>query len=171
MSEGLPSIADGREYRLDPNSIKAARLTGAITGAVVSAVSLIVMVTVLLGAAPGRAIAMLALAGWIALVAVLCFFAFYWPAVRYRYASYRVDERGLRIRRGVLWRTEISLPRSRVQHTDVSRGPIERGFELATLVVHTAGTENASVALSGLESARAYSIRDYLIEGGEGDAV
>ena len=63
------------------------------------------------------------------------------------------------------------MPRSRVQHTDVSRGPIERGFDLATLIVHTAGTENASISLGGLKAASAYAIRDYLIGSGEDDAV
>ncbi len=63
------------------------------------------------------------------------------------------------------------MPKSRVQHTDVSRGPIERGLGLATLIIHTAGTEQAAVSLSGLPHADAYRIRDFLIEGGEDDAV
>ena len=94
-----------------------------------------------------------------------------WPAVRYRHISYRVDTTGIRIRRGVVWRSETSVPRSRVQHTDVARGPIERSFGLATLIIHTAGTENASVTLSGLAESDAYPIRDYLLESGDDDAV
>lgn len=55
------------------------------------------------------------------------------------------------------------MPRSRVQHTDVSQDPIERGFGLGTLVIYTAGTDHARVDLSGLEQATALRIRDYLL--------
>ncbi len=103
--------------------------------------------------------------------AALVAWSLYWPGVRYRHASYRVAERGLWIRRGVLWRSEISVPKSRVQHTDVSQGPLQRRFDLATLVLHTAGTQHAAVALGGLSHSAALAIRDYLIEGGTDDAV
>ena len=62
------------------------------------------------------------------------------------------------------------MPRSRVQHTDVSRGPLERAYDLATLVIYTAGTEHSRVALSGLAERDAYPIRDWLIHGEESDA-
>jgi membrane protein YdbS with pleckstrin-like domain len=58
-----------------------------------------------------------------------------------------------------------------VHHTDVSRGPLERGIGLATLIIHTAGTEAASVTLGGLPGDAALEIRDHLIEGGRDDAV
>jgi membrane protein YdbS with pleckstrin-like domain len=48
---------------------------------------------------------------------------------------------------------------------------VQRKFELATLIVHTAGTENASVILSGLPHGAALQIRDYLIDVGTEDAV
>jgi membrane protein YdbS with pleckstrin-like domain len=63
------------------------------------------------------------------------------------------------------------VPRNRVQHTDVSTGLIERAFELSTLVIYTAGTQHASVELSGLSQPTAQAIRDHLIEGGGVDGV
>ena len=58
-----------------------------------------------------------------------------------------------------------------MQHTDVSQGPLERRFGLATLVVHTAGTAHASVELPGLQHAVAIEVRDFLVTAGRGDAV
>ena len=55
------------------------------------------------------------------------------------------------------------MPLARVQHTDVSQGPFQRQFELGTVTVHTAGTQNASVALSGLTHSVALQLRDQLI--------
>jgi membrane protein YdbS with pleckstrin-like domain len=95
----------------------------------------------------------------------------FWPGIAFRHAWWRADERGLRIRRGVIWRTEIFVPKSRVQHTDVSRGPIERGFGLAKLIMHTAGTHDASVVLEGLAEEDAFALRDFLIDVDGGDAV
>jgi membrane protein YdbS with pleckstrin-like domain len=50
-----------------------------------------------------------------------------------------------------------------VQHLDVERGPLERQFSLATLVVHTAGSQTTALRLSGLEEPDAVALRDALI--------
>ena len=99
------------------------------------------------------------------LAATLC------AAAHYRYASYRIDEQGIVIRRGVLVRTVTTVPRSRVQHTDVSQGPIERRFGLGTLSIYTAGTVFAEVALPGLAYETATSIRDMLLPKHGADGV
>jgi membrane protein YdbS with pleckstrin-like domain len=164
-------IADGRERKLDPNEITAARISGGVTAAVVAFALLMATILLIASSSPGPPFSMLALVGWLGITAGLAVLSFCWPAVRYRHISFRVDELGIRIRRGVFWRSETSVPKSRVQHTDVSRGPIERSLALATLIIHTAGTEQASVSLSGLPHDDAYRIRDFLLEGGEDDAV
>jgi membrane protein YdbS with pleckstrin-like domain len=94
-----------------------------------------------------------------------------WPEISYRHTFYRVDPHGIEIRRGVLWRRTISVPKSRVQHTDVSQGPLQRRYGLGTLVIYTAGTDHAKVELSGLSHARAMRIRDHLLPSGGDDAV
>lgn len=79
---------------------------------------------------------------------------------------------GLRIRRGLCWWREILIPRSRVQHLDLERGPIERHLGLTTLVIHTAGTRMNAVRLAGLEQVRARALRDALVDReGADDAV
>ena len=45
------------------------------------------------------------------------------------------------------------MPRSRIQHTDVTQGPFERWLGLGTLVIYTAGTEHAAVPIEGLPHA------------------
>ena len=93
------------------------------------------------------------------------------PAWRYQYTRYRVDRLGLTIRRGIYWRSVTSVPKSRIQHIDVLQGPVQRRFELATLVVHTAGTQSASVSLGGLSHADALPLRDFLIDRDDRDGV
>lgn len=86
-----------------------------------------------------------------------------WMALR-RYAStrWRLDGDGYALRRGRLWQQETFVPRSRVQHLDLQRGPLERRFGLATLVIHTAGTRSNAVSTRGLASEQAEWLRDQL---------
>ena len=167
--EPIQEIANGEERQLDPRSVQAARVVGgivtlvAVTGGIVGN-----GITVLVD---GPAKLAYIVPGWLVFTGFVAFTGLVWPAKAYKHTSYRIDETGIRIRRGVLWRSEVTVPRSRVQHTDVSRGPVERSFDLATLIIHTAGTQHASVALGGLAAEQAYPIRDYLLAVGDGDAV
>jgi membrane protein YdbS with pleckstrin-like domain len=163
-------VADDVEHPLDPRSIAASRASGAIVLAIIAAVNMVSLAGMLVaGTAFVWILLVLAICGVVlALVGALIWF---WPALRYRHAAYRVNERGIQIKDGVLWRSVVSVPRSRVQHTDVSQGPLARAYGLATLVIHTAGTEHASVTLDGLARDTAYAIRDHLIDSGDGDAV
>ncbi len=89
--------------------------------------------------------------------------SFFWPPIHYRHLRWRLDEQSLEIRRGVFWKHRISIPLGRVQHADVSQGPLQRMWNLATLTVHTAGTLVPSISLEGLEHSVATAIRDRLV--------
>lgn len=81
---------------------------------------------------------------------------------RYRHTRWKFDAVGFTLRRGRLWQSEICVPASRVQHLDLKRGPLERHFRLATLVIHTAGTRDSAVSVSGLDDDDAERLRDDL---------
>ena len=82
---------------------------------------------------------------------------------RWKFSRWMLDDTGLHVQRGRYWRKEILVPRSRVQHLDIERGPIERHFRLATLIVHTAGTRHHALRQSGFLDADAVSLRDALV--------
>ncbi|WP_146907363.1 PH domain-containing protein [Arenimonas daejeonensis] len=82
---------------------------------------------------------------------------------RWSRTAWRLDDRGLQVRRGLVWRSEVLVPRTRVQHLDLERGPIERRHGLATLVVHTAGTRLYALRQSGFLDADAVALRDALL--------
>ena len=82
-------------------------------------------------------------------------------AKRYTHTAWKLDVDGFAVRRGRLWQTHTHVPASRVQHLDLKRGPIERRYGLATLVLHTAGTRLNAVQLSGMEDADAEALRDH----------
>ena len=101
----------------------------------------------------------LAFAAWLAIGAFGTWIAYR----RWQATFWKLDDTGLHLKRGRLWRKEVLVPRSRVQHLDIERGPIERRYGLATLIVHTAGTRQHALRLSGLPDAEAVGLRDALV--------
>lgn len=165
-------MADGADHTLDPRSIEVQRISGYISTAIVALVSLAVVVIVLLAADSMVGWVRLLPPGlWLVVVILLAVYSHTWPVREFRHSSYRVDDAGIEIRRGVFWRVTINVPRSRVQHTDVSQGPVERRFGLGTLVVYTAGSDHARVELSGLEHGVAMRLREHLLPAGDADGV
>ena len=164
-------LIDGQLRELDPRYVDLQRHVGWITVGVLAALAGVGLVVVLLVTDATRTGLLVAAAGVVIALSGLAWFLQRWPAIDYRYASYRVSQAGLEIRNGVYWRAVINVPRSRVQHTDVSQGPVERRYGLATLTIHTAGSEDASVALSGLPHETALAIRDHLLPRELADAV
>lgn len=162
-----PTIADGQDRSIDPRSVTVQRLTGAITTAVLSLTALGGVVIVLVASSQSWFQGLVWLGAWIGVTAAIGLFALLWPPVRYRHIFYRLDTSGMQIRSGVWWKSTVNIPHSRVQHTDVQQGPIERGYGLATLLIHTAGTQHAVIPLAGLGHEVALAIRDYLLQEGE----
>jgi membrane protein YdbS with pleckstrin-like domain len=165
-------VADGLDHRLDPRVIPLQRIGGGIFTAVLALGAVVGIVINLFGSDGSSAVRWVVLPSvWLVVVLLLAWNSYAWPARAYQYTSYRVDDQGIEIRRGVFWRVVINVPRSRVQHIDVSQGPIERRFGLGTLVIYTAGTDHAKVEVEGLEHGRAMRIRESLLPSGSSDAV
>jgi uncharacterized protein len=164
------TIADGIEHQLDPRVIPLQQAVGWIVAACIGGVSLVALLIVWAASRFSPLVLLGLVPLWLIVNGALVWHLQRWPAIAYRHTFYRVDDAGIEIRRGVYWRVVINVPRSRVQHTDVSQGPLERRFGLGTLVVYTAGTDHARVDLSGLEHGMALGIREHLLpnEGPDG---
>lgn len=162
-------VADGIERPLDPRVVTVDRIGAAITFGVLS-LTVLFSGLMLLRTSPSWGM-LLFWSLWLIASAALGWATWTWPAVASRHASYKVDRWGIEIRRGVIWRILIDVPRSRVQHTDVAQGPLERRFGLGTLVIYTAGTDHARIDLRGLDYDTALRVRDHLLPKEESDAV
>ena len=152
-------IAGGMDHSLDPRVVTLDRIGGAILTTVIAIGSLVGLLIA------GEGLNW-RLPAWLTVVLLLAWNAYRWPPLAYRHTSYRVDDQGIEIRKGVYWRVVINVPRSRVQHIDVSQGPLQRRYGLGTLVIYTAGTDHAKVELEGLEHGRALRIREHLLPSG-----
>ncbi|MEV3856826.1 PH domain-containing protein [Streptomyces sp. NPDC050095] len=106
---------------------------------------------------------------WAALALVpLAAFGWGWRMLGRNWHSWRYAERidDLLISRGVLWREETIVPYGRMQLVEVTSGPLERKFGLASLQLHTAAAAS-DATIPGLVPAEAERLRDRLTELGE----
>ena len=118
-----------------------------------------------LGLLSGIAFAFLPVGGaWVGPVVftVLFVVGVAFAVLRYRSWSYEVREDSLYLERGVLTQVRTVVPYVRIQHVDASRGPLERGFGLATTVVYTAGSRGADVSIPGLTPERSTDLQTRL---------
>ena len=104
-------------------------------------------------------------------ILVLATLVYVYQGAAYKRFSYAMNDYGLYINQGVIWQRKIIVPRNRVQHTDVTQGPLMRKYDLAELTVHTAGTRNASVKLPGIKHDLAEELRESLAFEESNDAV
>lgn len=149
-------------HSLDPRNIQTERIAGLIFAGIVSIGLLVGVIVVWVNI--GANLIWILIASAAALLAVAFFaWVWFWPTISHRHSKWRLDEEGLEIRHGVLWRHQITIPLGRVQHADVSQGPLQRMYGLGTMTVNTAGTQNASVDLAGLAHENAIALRDQIV--------
>ncbi len=154
----LPDIMQTNELtQLQSGYLKITRITWAI-------------VVMLIAVGPTILISAIIDFGWLYRILTyvltwLLFFILMWWYTKhwFRVYGYALQPTGLRIHRGLFWQQQHLVPRNRVQHIDITTGPLERRFGLSQLVVHTAGTRNASVTLPGLKHDDAVALRKALI--------
>jgi len=139
---------------LHANHVKALRLSAALTA---TPLAFAALAAEALGLLPSGAVLLPALVA-------IAWYVVRLPLRRYRVRGYHLGEDRLRVVKGLLVRRDTVVPFGRVQHIDVERGPIERLFGLATLILRTAGTHNASVALPGLGEQDALAMREAIRE-------
>lgn len=82
--------------------------------------------------------------------------------IGYRKRSYALRERDITYKKGWLFNSIVTIPFNRIQHTEISRGPLERKFELSTLKIYTAGGSTSDLSIPGLEVEEATQLKDYV---------
>lgn len=143
---------------LEPGQLRAMRISGAIVGTILSLIVLGVGWLVHHETEPA----------WSWLVIVICALALggiFWlvgvaPARRFHRWGYMRQADELHIAHGTITHVETSVAFHRVQHIDVSQGPIERMCGVMQLVLNTSGTVNSRIRLPGLSRETAEGLRD-----------
>jgi membrane protein YdbS with pleckstrin-like domain len=92
--------------------------------------------------------------------------AFGWLYAGKRYAGYRAHVhagQGVVLHDGVWWRSEAWVPIARLQHIDVSQGPLDRRWGMAALTLQTASSHDHATRIAGLPVEIAHALRAALL--------
>ena len=77
--------------------------------------------------------------------------------------KYALREHDIIYSSGLIWRQKTVVPFSRIQHVEVTEGPIDRLFDLSRLNIYTAGGSSSDLTIPGLMPSRAESIKHYIL--------
>lgn len=145
---------------VSPKLASVRRLNAAITFGVFGLVALVVLGLTL---------------GWVygvlALVVCAAGFGWSWVLIGRNQRSWKYAEREdeLLVSHGILFRELVVVPYGRMQFVDVTAGPLERAFGIATVELHTA-TPATDAKIPGLHPDEAGRLRDRLSALGQAQA-
>jgi uncharacterized protein len=160
----LPVVQQIPFEQLHPDSIVVERWAGLIFVAVLGFIALVVWVALTIFVFPiWNFRCWLIGLSCVAFLGLLGAFVRMDPVWKFRNTRLRELPGGLELQRGYVWWHRIFVPRERIQHTDVVQGPLMRRFNLATLVINTAGTHEHSISIEGLDFQRAEQLRASLL--------
>jgi uncharacterized protein len=144
-----PRLRVLRRYEVAASTL-AALVLGVVVAAVlgVALVALIVVVVVILAGAIADVVAGRRVRAW----------------------GYAERAEDLLVRRGVTFRRMSVIPYGRMQYVEVTAGPFERAFGLATVQMHTAAAAS-DARIPGLPAVEAARLRDQLTSLGESHAM
>ena len=80
-----------------------------------------------------------------------------------RVIRYAVREHDIIVQSGIFWRKETVQPITRIQHVEVTRGPLDKRFGLANLRLFSAGTGHLTFQIPGLPVGVAERIKGFIL--------
>ena len=135
--------------------------------AVVLMAACVVLIALVLAvvAAPPLRMFILGPAGLIVLPGVVLLFGFMaWFAYRSaKVIGYAVREHDLIVQSGIFWRKQTIQPILRIQHVEITRGPLDKRLGLASLRLFSAGTGHMTFEIPGLPVDLAERIKGFIL--------
>ena len=104
---------------------------------------------------------------WAVPMTVLVFVFGIWALTEWKgfpLRGYLVRDRDLSYRSGWLFHSSTTVPFNRIQHSEVSQGPIAKRMGICTLKLYTAGSAGANLRIAGLDEEVASQLRAMIDE-------
>lgn len=101
---------------------------------------------------------------WYWLILPVLFLLTIYTVISSRAKAYLLREHDMSFYRGVIFKSITVQPLTRLQHIEITRGPLERLFGLATLKLFSAGGAQHAMAIPGLLLAEAEDLRGRILD-------
>lgn len=98
------------------------------------------------------------------LIGVLALLVSVLAVKQFNVKAYAVRDHDIAYRSGLVFRKTVLLPFNRVQHMEVSSGPLQRKFGLASLKFFTAGGSSVDLKIEGLLTEEAERLRAFILQ-------
>ena len=90
-----------------------------------------------------------------------------WIPASFKALEYSIDSDGVKMKGGVVWKKHVTVPYSKITNVDITRGPLQRYYNIGTIHIQTAGAagkqgERAELKLSGIRELD--KVREVIIE-------
>jgi membrane protein YdbS with pleckstrin-like domain len=95
---------------------------------------------------------------------VLLIFTLFVSYKEYFVRGYVLREQDITYKRGWLFHHQVTVPFNRIQHTEISHGPIDRLFQLKELEIYTAGGSSSDLNISGLDPQEAEKLKEFIAD-------
>lgn len=99
----------------------------------------------------------------ISLFLLLAIYTYVMSFYSYKLKGYGLRNKDITYHKGVFFQSKTTIPFNRVQHCEITQGPIERMFELKSLVIYTAGGQSSDLNINGLEPHEAEQLKEYIV--------
>jgi len=101
--------------------------------------------------------------GWI----IIMIFVIIWIPAAFNALEYYIDDEGVKMRCGVVWKKQVTVPYSKITNVDITQGPMQRYYNIGTIHVQTAGAsgkqgERAELKINGIKELE--EVRDTIIK-------
>ena len=106
-------------------------------------------------------------AGFIIIFFIVMILVLIWIPAAFRVLEYTIDEDGVEMSGGVVWKKHVTVPYSKITNVDITRGPLQRYYKIGTIHVQTAGAggkqgEKAELKLTGIRELE--KVRSVIVE-------
>ena len=90
-----------------------------------------------------------------------------WIPAAFKALEYTIDDDGVKMSGGVVWKKYVTVPYSKITNVDITRGPLQRLYNIGTIHVQTAGAagkqgEKAELKLAGIRDLK--KVREVIIQ-------
>lgn len=86
-----------------------------------------------------------------------------WAPKRYQLTGYWLDTEQVWLQQGAWWYGVQAVAINRIQHAELSQGPLERRLNIARLILYTAGGAGADITIPGLPTATAQQLKAHVL--------
>lgn len=157
MSESIPTISDIEFELLDINYRKSQLLSSSLFFVGVLAILIIawqlsteISIPLIWG--------LLILTVWLILFGLTLWYV--WKS--YHFEGFVIRDKDILHKSGIFFQSVLIIPFNRIQHSEIKQGPIERLFDLGSLILYTAGGSSSDLAVHGLPYYKAQLLKEMI---------